>query len=228
MTRIRRPGLYQVPNHRLSPGERVVLARMRARLGIEAGGPGSGCRGDNCGRPGGSHTETPAKERKQAIPLQTPGKTAKPTATNPVQEQQAPVSTLSKSERAKLAYTAANYEEQKIADYTEHVLSQQLGLSRTANNSPFDLVGPKVGVEVKTLIKSKNSKITMKADAIARKMKQARKDKLKIHTVVVEKRPGQPEAYYHAKGVGSFRVASMKRYDSVDGLKKVLGLAESR
>ena len=30
----------------------AVLEAMRQRLGIEAGGPGSGCHGDNCGRPG--------------------------------------------------------------------------------------------------------------------------------------------------------------------------------
>lgn len=111
-------------------------------------------------------------------------------------------------QRAMKAYVAANAAEQRAADEQEAKVSRALGIPRTADNSAFDLRNDKIGIELKTMLKSKNGKITMNKAALARKMAEAKSAKLKVFTVVADKRGGQA-SYYISKGVGSFRVSSM-------------------
>ena len=87
-------------------------------------------------------------------------------------------------------------------------MSRALGVPRTADNSAFDCRNDKVGIELKTMIESKNGKITMNKAALARKLAEAKKDNLKMFTVVADKRGGST-SYYYREGVGSFRVGSM-------------------
>ena len=99
--------------------------------------------------------------------------------------------------------------EQKIADEQERIISKAVGLPRTADNSAFDLRGPKVGVEIKTMQSSRSGKITMSKAALGRKESEANgPPRLKTYTVVADKRGGGT-SYYIAKGVGSFRVSAM-------------------
>jgi hypothetical protein len=76
------------------------------------------------------------------------------------------------------------------------------------DNEPFDVIAGSTAVEVKTLIEGKNPKITMRADAITRKLNYAKVNGYSPMTVVVDTRGSSP-IYYYKAGVGSFRLSSM-------------------
>jgi broad specificity phosphatase PhoE len=114
-----------------------------------------------------------------------------------------------KSEIARRHYSPAKADVQREADRTEKSLAKALGADRTPNNSPFDLKIGRWGLEVKTFTHTKNGKITMNKEARARKIKEARKEKLKVGTIVADKRQGQTK-YYFTRGVGSFRLGSLQ------------------
>ena len=69
-------------------------------------------------------------------------------------------------ERAKKSQVVTKKAAQRIADHSEQVLADGLGMNRTPDNSPFDLRTDEVGVEVKTMVNQKNDKITMSKAAI--------------------------------------------------------------
>jgi phosphohistidine phosphatase len=121
------------------------------------------------------------------------------------------------SERVKRAMESAvrtGKHEQEIADKSEKVLSDAVGIPRTADNSPFDLRNDDVGIEVKTLVNGKNEKITMSKAALGRKLAEQRADGIKAYTVVVDRRAGGLSGratYYYREGLGSFRLGSMTK-----------------
>jgi hypothetical protein len=123
-------------------------------------------------------------------------------------------------QRAIAGYKATNAAEQREADRTEIEMSKATGIPRTGDNLPFDLHGKGVGIEVKTLLSNSNDKITMHKDAIERKIRAAKENKLKVFTVVVDKRGGGRPAYYLRKGVGSFRIGNMERINSLRELRQ--------
>jgi thioredoxin reductase len=176
--------------YRPKPGDGVSVSRSQKAEEIGKGGEGSGVRG---------HT-TPQPESAPRPPGVGPAP---------------PLS--GKALAAQRAYVSANYEEQKIADEQERILSQALGLPRTPDNDTFDLL-PKsehVAVEVKTMIKQKNDKITMDKAALARKgdfiaQHLAANPAFRAYTVVADKRGG-PTRYYVRQGVGSFRLNTMQQ-----------------
>jgi hypothetical protein len=98
---------------------------------------------------------------------------------------------------------------QDKAEESEASLSKALGADRTPDNSPFDLIKGKAGIEVKTLVSNTNSKITMSHDALARKADFMKANKVSGHTVVVDKR-GDPTKYFYAPRLGSFRITTMQ------------------
>lgn len=122
--------------------------------------------------------------------------------------------------RALATYKPATREKQQIADRSERLLAKELKAERTPDNSPFDLLIGKHAVEVKTLVDQKNSKLTCRPESCARKRAAARKLKVRAHTVAVDMRGGKPE-YYYAKGVGSFRLGSMRKV-TLPELREVL------
>ena len=140
----------------------------------------------------------------------------------------APLTPLSaKAQLAQRAYVSANYQEQKIADEQERILSSALGLARTPDNSTFDLLpaDEHVAVEVKTMIKQKNDKITMAGDALARKIdfiseRMKTNPAFRAYTVVADKRGG-PTRYYIRQGVGSFRLNTM-RQASINQMNEII------
>lgn len=171
-----------------STGGRVQLFRSSQPTSLEklyAGGQGSGCHGDHCGRP-----STGKKE-------------------------------ISRSERAKMAFKPSTQLKQAIADKSEQILSDSLKIPRTKDNSPFDLQSKGVGIEVKTLVDNKNNKITMHPESRQRKIAVARKEGLRMYTVVVDRRT-EATQYYFASGVGSFRISSMKPVSSLNELKRLV------
>lgn len=133
-----------------------------------------------------------------------------------------PSTEVDRSERAKIYFKPSTKLKQAIADHSEQELSTALRIPRTKDNSPFDLVAKGIGVEVKTLIDNKNSKITMHPASRQRKITAARKEGLRMYTVVCDKRQSGQTAYYFASGVGSFRIASMRPVSSVAELKKLI------
>ena len=115
-------------------------------------------------------------------------------------------------ERAKKSQVRTGQHEQAIADRSEKVLSDAIGVPRTADNSAFDLRNDDVGIEVKTLVNGKNEKITMSKAALGRKLAEQRADGLRGYTVVVDRRAGGltgKATYYYREGFGSFRLGSM-------------------
>lgn len=127
-------------------------------------------------------------------------------------------------ERAKDSAVRCGADEQRIADRSENVLSDAVGVPRTRDNSAFDLRNDEVGIEVKTLINGKNEKITMSKSAMGRKLAEQRADGLKIYTVVVDRRAGGmtgKASYYIKQGVGSFRLGSMNP-TTISGIKDLV------
>lgn len=91
------------------------------------------------------------------------------------------------------------------------------------NNQPFDVVVGRAAIEVKVFVDQKNDKITMHPESLARKVSAARKLKVQAHTVVFDTRSGKPTIYYR-KGVGSFRVGSLEKVESLKELRSKLGV----
>ena len=127
-----------------------------------------------------------------------------------------------KSALAKMSFKPSTALKQAIADRSEEELSKSLAIPRTKDNSPFDLVGKGVGVEIKTLMDNKNSKVTMHPESRMRKIAAARKEGLRMYTVVVDRRTEGQVSYYFASGIGSFRISSMKAVGSVQALKRLI------
>ncbi len=138
---------------------------------------------------------------------------------------------VSKSLLAKLNYRGGTKAEQDIAEQTEHELAVGLGMTKSADNKPFDLFTKTVGVECKALTSGGNDKITMKADAVARKDAGVKAMKLKrTYTVVVDKRPkgvgtstGETR-YFVRAGYGSFRTGNMTEVADLPALKRFMKL----
>jgi hypothetical protein len=126
-------------------------------------------------------------------------------------------------ERAKRTHVPHSREAHIIAINNEKKLAIKLKGKQLLDNEPFDvIVGPKndpsVLIEVKTIIKGKNDKITMHPDALMRKKNFAKKfPNADMCTVVFDERSG---IYYLKEGVGSFRLTTMKSYDSIEALIK--------
>ncbi|MDE2100019.1 MAG: hypothetical protein KGL39_22385 [Patescibacteria group bacterium] len=127
---------------------------------------------------------------------------------------------VDKSARAKAFYKPSTQAKQLIADQSEQQLSKLCGVPRTTDNSAFDLLSNKIGVEVKTLIDNKNDKITMHPESRRRKIAEAQEKKLRMYTVVIDKR-GKTPAYYYSEGVGSFRLGNLTAVRPQD-LRKVI------
>jgi len=136
-----------------------------------------------------------------------------------------PLTPLSdKALRAQQAYVSANFEEQKIADEQERIVANALGLPRTPDNDTWDLHSPShsVGVELKTMIKQTNDKITMSKSALARKTDfiEHAGTGFRAFTVVADKRGGATR-YYVREGVGSFRLGTMQQVN-LSQLKEIV------
>jgi hypothetical protein len=113
-------------------------------------------------------------------------------------------------------YSPTGTKEQRKADWGESLVKNAIDGSLIGTNSePFDVLSKdgKHAIEVKTLVKQGNNKITMKGSAMERKYGWALKNKKQIHTIVLDMRNGSsvPSEIYHREGVGSFRLDNMNK-----------------
>jgi len=117
-----------------------------------------------------------------------------------------------RARNALISYKPTRRAEQKIAAQSERIVAKAIGGTDLDDNEPMDIVVDTPngvhGVEVKTLLRNKNDKLTMTDGSLERKAQWLRKNHATGHTVVVDKRQS-PTTYYHREGFGSFRVHTM-------------------
>lgn len=120
---------------------------------------------------------------------------------------------LQKVKRATKTHKPSTSVKQRIALANEKKLAKGLkikGTKHQPDNEAFDVVigskgKPKHCIEVKSIIDNKNDKITMHKDSLSRKVKEARRHKARMHTVVFDTRSNK---MYYANRCGSFRLSS--------------------
>jgi hypothetical protein len=130
-------------------------------------------------------------------------------------------------QRAKAAHVMVDKTIQRYAEeHNEPRVAKELGGISFPNSEPIDIAIAgddgvlKHGIELKTMVKNANGKITMKGDAIARKKSWERKNKAQIHTLVIDdsavmnakgegKHDESKRKIYYANGYGSFRIGSL-------------------
>lgn len=158
----------------------------------------------------------------------TPGQTTKP----PKQKTDS-----AKSARAKQAYNACTKEKQDASEALEHEASRIFGIEKNGDNLPMDLTSPNgmVGVEIKMLHDSKVDRVHMRKDSRQRKEAWiAAKKGRRAYTIVVDNRDRYQNGAHKDKysgtrvfwteGVGGFRFGQMNKANSLEEVKKHLGL----
>jgi len=123
-------------------------------------------------------------------------------------------------------------------EHNEAYVAGALGGQSLADNEAADVIltmdGKVHGVELKTMVSNKANKITMKADAKARKRKWERKNKGTMHMVVLDdsevfnaKGPGKHDPskrkIYYRRGFGSFSTTNMHEAKSLEEVKELIG-----
>jgi hypothetical protein len=126
---------------------------------------------------------------------------------------------IARAKRAKSSHKVASQAVQRQAEANEPKLAQALGGEQMGDNDAFDVTVGKNAIEVKTLVRGSNDKITMHPTSLARKIAEGRARGLKLHTVVFDDRTGK---MYYKAGVGSFRLSAMTEVQDLDELKVVL------
>ena len=124
--------------------------------------------------------------------------------------------------------------QQYAEEHNEAELAAAVGGRATRGSAPVDVIVlkggvPAHGIELKTLVTQGNDKITMKSDAMARKMEWAEENAAHLHTVVFDDRDamGDParRRVYHRLGIGSFRIGNMRLL--VGGLQELASLVNT-
>ena len=112
---------------------------------------------------------------------------------------------------------------QRFAERQEDVVARAVGGHVAGSQAPVDVKfidarGRIHGIEVKTLLRQSNDKITMRRDALTRKLEWARATCALLHTVAIDFR--QPcAAVYYRPGVGSFRLTAMRPLPDLTALR---------
>jgi pyruvate/2-oxoglutarate dehydrogenase complex dihydrolipoamide acyltransferase (E2) component len=184
-------------------------------------------------KPGGpaAPEEKPAEQ-----PAANPA--SQPAATAAVPEQ--PPSDKTKSEIAKASATYVGKEIQRYCEEgNEPKLAEAVGGKSLADNEPVDVVcqigGKTQGIEIKTLVSNKAGKVTMKAEAQARKAAWERKEPGRCHTVIFDdskvfnaRGPGQHDEsqreIYYKRGFGSLRISAMYKCKDLAELKTLIAM----
>lgn len=114
-----------------------------------------------------------------------------------------------RSARAKETFVRVTAQMKKIAIENEIKLSKAISGKHLKDPHPFDVFLQKKEkhfIEVKTILKGKNDKITVHPNCMKSKLKVAKKQKANIHTFVFDDRTGK---FFYKEGVGSFRLSTM-------------------
>lgn len=132
--------------------------------------------------------------------------------------------------RAAAAYRPAEKDKQDFATASEQDIARRANGQVTKDNEPVDVImtdakGRTVGIELKTLCDAGNDKITMKAEAQARKKGWERKHG-RVFTLVVDRRDEYAggahrekfsgQRAYVKRGWGSLRLSGMQGFASED------------
>lgn len=117
---------------------------------------------------------------------------------------------------------------QMAAEANEAALALVLGGKSYTDSEPVDVVirngGRAIGLEVKTLLYQKDSKLTMNHGAIPRKEKWARQTGAELYTVAIDNREGKQDCYIR-QGVGSWQLKYMTPVKGgFGGVKKYLAI----
>jgi hypothetical protein len=115
-----------------------------------------------------------------------------------------------RSARAKATHVRMDKEKRGKAAKHEASVAKAVNGRDLPDNEPFDVIRGGHAIEVKAIIAGKNPKITVHPESHARKLKYARKHGMTSHMVAIDARSDTPK-YYYKKGVGSYRLSSMKR-----------------
>lgn len=124
-------------------------------------------------------------------------------------------------------------------EYNEPKFAKAINGASFADNEPIDVVVADAngrvahGIELKTMVDNSNNKITMKGEAIRRKLSWARRNKASIHTIVIDdsevfnakgagKHDESKRRYYYRRGVGSFRVGGMYQAKDINEIRELL------
>lgn len=189
----------------------------------------------------GSKSDKKDTKKGSKLPTAQP-RTAKKVTPN----RTSPPPTTSKSERAKAAHVMVDKGIQRYAEeYNEPRIAKALGGVSFPNGEPIDIAIAGAngvvahGIELKTVVKNSNGKITMKGEAIARKAKWERKNKAKIHTLVIDdtdvfnakgegKHDPSKRKIYYANGYGSFRIQSMYQAKDMAEVLKLINTSYAK
>lgn len=186
----------------------------------ETGGSGSAPKDDN---------DSPAKGAGVAkrTPMETPAK-------------------ASKSELAKRSCSIIDKSVQRYAEeHNEPQFAKAVGGLSYPDSEPVDVVTGKEGVitdgvELKTMVSNKASKLTMDRYAQVRKVEWEQKNKATFHTVVIDDRKvfnaggeGQHDetqrTYFYRRGIaGSARIESMHECKNLAEVKKLMKAPEAK
>lgn len=118
-----------------------------------------------------------------------------------------------RSARALASFKPAMRQQQREAYASEVAFARSIRGRCTRQQDPIDVILPRLrhAFEVKSLLSNTNDKITVRRSAKLRKEAWAVKHGFTLHTVVIDNRFSRRPALYYKRGVGSYRIGSMKR-----------------
>ena len=134
--------------------------------------------------------------------------------------------------RAKLAANPARKNWQDHGEANELRVAKMVKGVGLDDNEPMDVItmlDDKVhGIEVKTFVDNKASKVTMSKSALKNKTRWRRENKATMHTVIVDDRDQfTPDLYsghrlYYKRGVGSFRLSTAIKVKDAKHLRELM------
>lgn len=151
-----------------------------------------------------------------------------------------------KALRAKAAHVMVDKVIQRYSEeHNEPKFAKAMGGVSFPNGEAVDVALPgdngvvAHGIELKTMVKNANNKITMKRSAMERKAAWERKNKAPFHTVVLDdhqvfnaKGEGQHDEskrrIFYRRGYGSFRVGSMHEVKDLAELRQMMNMKEGQ
>jgi hypothetical protein len=129
-----------------------------------------------------------------------------------------------RAQRALATYVPQTKGKSLIAKLNETLVAKYVKGQWLADHEPFDVLMKNAGIEIKTIFPgAKNDKVTMHQDSLARKI-QDMKDKgfKKAWTVAIDMRDMKKMDVYVKPSLGSFRLGSMQKIESIKDLGKYI------
>jgi hypothetical protein len=191
--------------------------------------------------PGGAdsskkETKPGGKETKPAA-----GKTEKPKLAGKPQKPPPQKQMSEKALRAKAAHVMVDRDIQRYTEeHNEPRFAKVVGGESLPDSEPYDVGTARDLIELKTLVKNGNGKLTMDKYAQVRKVVKEEETGKVFHTVVSDdqqvfnslgegRHDDSKRVYYYRRGVaGSARIAAMLKVESEAELKKLMAMPEDQ